>query len=611
MYSQLLYFIVALLLFTIQQPGSQPFRSPVETLLLAVAVFLVYVAVCRTSFLRLKASAMDEEAPLAALTLRYHRLQTRLSILALGAVAVCVFALNIKFYFQSIPGFNQSFTLSGLSGLLLYLLHLAVVWYYSHPIYRKIHRSDIRLLAFMRGHVAFSSAVLIPWLILTLVSDLLQWIKTPAFLGTDTGQFVVLAVVLILFVLFAPCMVVRLWGCQPLPSSQVREDLERFCGEHRFRVGNFLIWPLFGGEMLTAGVIGILPRWRYILVTKGLLTVLNIEELKAVVAHEMGHVRRYHLLLFLLFFLSYSLFTYSLNDVLLLFLLEHDIFRQWASSTDTLHATLFSLAYSLPVLLMLLVYFRFIFGFFLRNSERQADLFALRLVGHPYTLVSSLQKIAFYSGHIEDLPSWHHFSIRQRMSFLTEAFRSPHLVSQHDRKLYGAALVFLVVAAGLITGSFHLGETGVVKRWSLESQLKMIEREVERKPFDAELHGLYGGLLLELDRRREAEAAMQRALELAPDNATILNNLAWLYATSPPPHHNPPEALKLALRAASLDTQPHVLDTLAEAYFANEQYENAVEAIERALGKDPPNKKYYIEQKQKFEGALQGSVHRP
>ncbi len=102
----------------------------------------------------------------------------------------------------------------------------------------------------------------------------------------------------------------------------------------------------------------------------------------------------------------------------------------------------------------------------------------------------------------------------------------------------------------------------------------------------------------------KAEAALQKALEGDPEDATTLNNLAWLYATSPPPYLKPEAALELALRAAARDPAPYILDTLAEAYYANGQAEEALETIRKALLKEPKNRDYFLRQEQKFEAAV-------
>jgi Zn-dependent protease with chaperone function len=605
MYNQLIYFIVALLLFTVQQPGPDPFLPPLETAALAVGFFVLYVLICQTAFRRLK-YALAEDVPQSSLTSRYLGTQRKLSILALGNLAVDIYGLNVKYYLQSLPGFEHSFTLPGVVGLGLFLIHLVVIWLWSYPIYRSIYHSSMKPWAFLWGNLAFSAAILIPWLLLSLLSDALQVLKTPAFLKSEAGQFILMGVLLIVFVLFAPRLVVLLWGCRALPVTDLRRELESFARDHHFRVGNFMLWPLFGGEMLTAGIIGILPKWRFILITRGLLGLLTSAELKAVVAHEMGHVRRHHMLFYLAFFLSYSVLAYAFNDLVLLTVLRNPIVLDWVLSSASVNPTLLSALYTLPMVLVLVLYFRYIFGFFLRNSERQADLYALHLIGHPYPLVSSLHKIAFHSGHSEDLPSWHHYSIRQRIDFLLKAYEDPGVARKHDRKYYGAIAVFLLLVTGLSTAGFNLESTKVVRNWRIELQLAVIEREISRARENPRLYAAYGSVLLELGQFGRAESALRKSLEAAPEDANTLNNLAWLYATSPPPYFSPKAALELARRAAALDPNPTFLDTLAEAYHVNGQAEEALMTIQQALLKEPKNRDYFLQQKQKFEAGMRG-----
>ena len=80
--------------------------------------------------------------------------------------------------------------------------------------------------------------------------------------------------------------------------------------------------------------------------------------------------------------------------------------------------TALSFILSLPIILLMIVYFRYVMGFFLRNMERQADLYAYRITGSVGGLVRSLEKIAHFSGQSRSLPSWHHFSVAQRVDFL-------------------------------------------------------------------------------------------------------------------------------------------------------------------------------------------------
>jgi tetratricopeptide (TPR) repeat protein len=381
-------------------------------------------------------------------------------------------------------------------------------------------------------------------------------------------------------------------------------ELESFVEEKHFRVGNFMLWPLFGGETLTAGIVGMLPKWRYILFTQGLLGLLNVEELKAVIAHEIGHVRRYHLLFYLAFFLCYSILAYALSDLVVLVFLRNPVVLDWLLNSEPLNPTLLSALTSIPMILMLVIYFRYVFGFFMRNSERQADLYALKLIGHPFLLVSSLRKIAFHSGQPEDHPSWHHYSIRQRIDFLLRAYEDPALIRKHHQKYYTAMVLFFLLVAGLSTAGFCLERTKIVRNWRTELQLAVIEREINRGQVDQKLYAAYGSILLERGQFAKAESVLRRSLEKTPQDANTLNNLAWLYATSPPPYFKPQAALELALRAAALEPDPTILDTLAEAYYVNGEPGEALKTIQQAILKQPNNLDYFLSQKQKFEAAV-------
>jgi membrane associated rhomboid family serine protease len=70
-------------------------------------------------------------------------------------------------------------------------------------------------------------------------------------------------------------------------------------------------------------------------------------------------------------------------------------------------------------------------------------------------------------------------------------------------------------------------------------------------------------------------------------NTDALNDAAWIYATSEDASlRNPALALEFAQKAVSLEhgnPEPDHLDTLAEAYYVNAQYEDAVKAEERAI----------------------------
>ncbi|MBT90205.1 MAG: hypothetical protein CL921_01425, partial [Deltaproteobacteria bacterium] len=102
----------------------------------------------------------------------------------------------------------------------------------------------------------------------------------------------------------APWLVVLSWGMQPV-SSEVRDEIATELKANRTSVQGVFCWPGHITQTATAGVIGILPWARFLLVSPQLLAHLNSKELRAVVAHEAGHLRRWHLLFYALAFLGF------------------------------------------------------------------------------------------------------------------------------------------------------------------------------------------------------------------------------------------------------------------------------------------------------------------
>ena len=156
----------------------------------------------------------------------------------------------------------------------------------------------------------------------------------------------------------------------------------------------------------------------------------------------------------------------------------------------------------------------------------------------------------------------------------------------------------------LAVAGLQFNKTPLAKAWQSDVQLRIIEHHLQAEPEDEKLYAVYGGLLLERGDVRNAEHILQKLLVLRPDDPQGLNNLAWLYATSPPPYYRPEEALTLALKAAALEPDSAVLDTLAEAYYVNGRYAEALTSIQEAIQKQPRNMQYLLLQKQKFQNAL-------
>jgi len=120
MYTNFIYFIVVLLIFSTQQPPLTPPLSLILTLCSSLALLCLFALINRQVFRQLLAriSGISSGQYLAVL---YHRSVSRQSLLALLFFCFQVYLLDVKSHLISVPLIRASFTLQGLVALGLFL----------------------------------------------------------------------------------------------------------------------------------------------------------------------------------------------------------------------------------------------------------------------------------------------------------------------------------------------------------------------------------------------------------------------------------------------------------------------------------------------------------
>ncbi len=126
------------------------------------------------------------------------------------------------------------------------------------------------------------------WVVLLAVVPGGGWTRLPllvAFLATLT--------------VLQPLLLNVVLTTRPLDPA-LRERVLAACAEQGLRVRDARLIDSRGGKVANAAISGVLPSLRYVYLTDHLLDVMEPDELRAVLAHEIAHGRGHHLLLKLL-----------------------------------------------------------------------------------------------------------------------------------------------------------------------------------------------------------------------------------------------------------------------------------------------------------------------
>jgi Zn-dependent protease with chaperone function len=605
MYRNFIYFILVILIYTTYLPPEAPYLSPFDTAAAFFALLAIFVLVTQASFQAL--SRRIGQRGSHGLHGQFDRLFDRQAIMAVVIFAIDIYILNLKLFVKPHPLFSFSPTLVALLFILLFVFHLAVIWTIAYGPYRRLFQTKVTRRSYVLSNISFNLPIILPWLLISLGLDIIDALPFEApkdLLATPEGQLVFFSCFLAALVVFTPSLIKSFWRCRPLPDSPVRRQIETLCHKAGIGYSNILNWPIFEGRLLTAGVMGLVKRFRYILVTESLLRVLDDNELDAVIAHEIGHVKKRHLPLYLVFFLGLILLSYAVFDLILYGIVYTNLALPIVADPKANPFPYSSILFVLAMAATFFVYFRYIFGYFMRNCERQADLYAFSLLGTSAGLISSLDKIAFHAGKSHDRPNWHHFSIRQRIDYLNKCEADRRWIKRHDRKLRSSIAVFVagLFCVGYVGYAVNFGKMGQTLNAHLLE--KIVERDLKKNPDDPSLYTLLGTVYFQKGAYGQAIAAYEKSIALAPNSSETLNNLAWIYATCEESQYRDPiKALVYAQEAAALNPAPHILDTLAESYYVNEFYDKAITVIKQALAMGPNDIRYYEKQLKKFQKA--------
>ncbi len=179
------------------------------------------------------------------------------------------------------------------------------------------------------------------------------------------------------------------------------KELGQSAGLH---VARIFVWRTGPQRIANAAVAGLLRRYQRFFITDHLLRRLSLPEIRAVMAHEIGHAK-----------LRHPVFNYLLA-------LSAGVFLIWSllALVPILEQTGLGDSVTGSVLIIGLdgIYIFTIFSFFLRRFEHQADMVAVALSGSPEPFAAALTRLGALNLVPDRKRSLTHPAIRTRLAWL-------------------------------------------------------------------------------------------------------------------------------------------------------------------------------------------------
>jgi STE24 endopeptidase len=252
--------------------------------------------------------------------------------------------------------------------------------------------------------------------------------------------------------IFAPELLRRVLHTQRLPDSNLRTRLEALCVRTGMRYRDILLWRT-NHNMGNAAVMGLLPRMRYILLSDVLLETMTDQQIEAVFAHEIGHVKHWHMGWYVVLIATIVLVIFGPAQMIGT---QLDKWHRPAWLNDDLITGIIGIGG-----------FMLVFGYLSRWFERQADVFAARTIQQeqsfaqpsfvgPHgamTFASALYRVAIINNIPLAARNFTHGSIADRMNYVQSLGADPSRTMRFDRSmflLYGIMILILLACCAWV-----------------------------------------------------------------------------------------------------------------------------------------------------------------
>lgn len=345
-----------------------------------------------------------------------------------------------------------------------WVLFQCVLWWSLAPVIRQAGDARWSRAGLVLHHLRFDLApilAVLPVVDLSILigerTGMINWFTGEyGLILTLAGSTLLIGGILIVL----PTLLVPLWGARPLPPGELRDALEADCAASGLPHARLRVWGTPGGHIHNAVALGLPPGPRWVLVSADLLNDLPLDQVRAVVGHELGHHRHRHLVSYVWFALAANAGFSTLCRVLLGSCDANGLplpppFYQGDATIGTVFALPgaaqlpVDLVIGLTVAPLVLLLWRVLFGVLSRACERQADIAGAELTSAKH-MAGALQAVARLSRTPETAPSWRHRPIAERVAFLAGMAGTPGIAQAHHKLVRDMRLLIIASLALLV-----------------------------------------------------------------------------------------------------------------------------------------------------------------
>ncbi len=414
---------------------------------------------------------------------RFHQILFAMRWLILSIHLVALIWLGwgtVVAYWGSYLGPHFQFALSLVSSIPVFLSWIGLMWA-QYPLDRAV-REQNAMIQFELGEKVFSPpslgqyldvgirlqilSMIVPIAVALLLRDGLAFLFSLTIIGRwDPEGLLAITISTLATFLIGPELIRWVLPVVRLPDSDLRAGLESMAKRMGLRYRDILLWNTHFA-IGNAAVMGVIPQFRYILLSDLLVESMTPAQIQAVFAHEVGHVKHRHMTWYAIFMLVLILWLGNAESLIT------PVLPNWVPQEILLTIT------------GIMIFF-VSFGLLSRAFERQADLFAARHVYEqdaeastiPLSGITTFNSALEHVARINNMPldagqmstgknrltrlyiwlvhhaaTWLHGSIRSRMVFLQDLHGNPDDAQRFDRSM--AMIRYALVLALLFSGAW-------------------------------------------------------------------------------------------------------------------------------------------------------------